>query len=227
MTIYLHRGLAHGSIEILPIGESIFKFLLWITRFYFENYIKILRAQHYIHHAYSDSVNDIHSPHHYNVRQLLDIHHNQPGRPYYVSNEDIEKHSKNIVIKETWLDINLYKPYQNYGWLIWIPIIFLLFGAIGAVIGFFLIKYISEVHTLFNNYFFHKWGYGQNDTITEDKSKNIFPIGILLAGEELHNNHHNNPKNVKFSQRWFEFDLGWVYILLLSKLKVVKIKSNT
>jgi len=225
-TIYLHRGISHGVIEITPAGESLFKFFMWITRFYFDNYVKILRAQHCIHHAYSDSSKDIHSPYHLTVTQLLDFNHNDPKRPYYISPEDLEKYSKNIVIHETWLDNNLYKPYQNYGWLLWLPIIYLLFGPLATLIGFVLIKYIGEIHTLIANYVFHKWGYSENRPTTEDKSKNIFPLGILLAGEELHNNHHNNPKNAKFSQRWFEFDLGWVYILALAKLNLVGLKQH-
>lgn len=229
ITIYLHRGITHETIEISKPAEEIFKFLAWLNRLYFDDYKKIYRAQHRKHHDTADTENDPHSPHHLTIKQLLDIYHNEPGRPYYVSPDDIEKYSKNIIINDNWFDKNVYRPYQNQGSWLWYPVIFWLFGPVATLISIVVLRYVmTELYLIIANYGYHKIGYttkGGNKR-PYDQSKNIFPIGILFAGEELHSNHHNYPGSAKFSRTWFEFDLGWVYIKTLALFRLVTIKTK-
>jgi len=228
ITIYVHRCITHESILLSPTAEHFFKFLAWITRLYFKNYKQMYKAQHSKHHAHSDTELDPHSPQYYTIKQLLDIYHNEAGRPYYVSPADIEKYASHIVTEETWIDKNVYLPYQNQGLWIWYAIICILYGPIALLISLLLLPYlVTELYLLVSNYGYHKLGY----TVKEgnkngNTAKNLLPIGILFAGEELHSNHHYNPSSPKFSRRWFEFDLGWCYIKVLEKMRLVYIKKN-
>ncbi len=228
ITIYIHRGITHSTLEISNIAESIFKFLAWVTKLYFDDYKRFYRAQHRKHHDHSDTPLDPHSPHHLSIHQLLDVYHNEPGRPYYVSPEDLIKYSSDVMHVESWADKKIFQPYQNYGYWIWYPIIFYLFGPVATLISIVILKYVlTEFYLIIANYGYHKFGYqvkGGNRR-ANDKSRNFLPIGILFSGEELHSNHHNYPGSAKFSRRWFEFDMGWVYIKILEKFNLVKIKS--
>ena len=227
LTIYLHRGIIHETLVITSKAEAIFKFFAWTNCLYFDNYKKFLKAQHSKHHDESDKPNDPHSPYYYTPKQLLDIYHNEPGRPYYVSPEDFAKYSSHMQINETWLDKNLYQPYQNKGYWLWYPIIFCLYGPIGLLISIVILRYLlTELYLLISNFGYHKIGYKTKGGNRRDKdqARNVFPIGILFAGEELHSNHHNFPGSAKFSRRWFEFDMGWFYIKILEKLKLVRVR---
>ena len=226
ITIYVHRGISHEAVTMSAPAEHFFKFLSWITRLYFKNYKQMYKAQHSKHHAYSDTELDPHSPHHYNLKQLLDIYHNEAGRPYYVSPQDIEQYAKHVVTDEDWIDKNVYLPYQSLGLWLWYPVIYVLYGPIALLISILILPYVvTELYLLISNYGYHKFGYTVKTlNKNENQSRNLFPWGILFAGEELHSNHHHNPGNPKFSRRWFEFDLGWVYIKILEKLRLVYIK---
>jgi stearoyl-CoA desaturase (Delta-9 desaturase) len=229
VTIYLHRHIAHNSIKLKNSTESCFKFILWITLLYFENYKSYYLAQHSKHHEYSDTPLDPHSPHHYTLKQLFDTHHNEHGRPYYVSSQDFEKYSKNCVSNLTWLEKKLYHRFQYQGYWIWYPIILFLFGPIALILSLFILdKVISQGYIIIANYCYHRYGYETKfGNKNQDQSKNLLPIGILFCGEELHSNHHSNPGSSKFSMRWFEFDLGWVYIKILEFFNLLEIKYKT
>ena len=227
ITVYLHRGVVHKTLEVSNTAEKIFTFLTWITGLYFDNYKKVYCAQHRKHHATSDTTDDPHSPYHYNVLQMIDIYHNEPGRPYYISNEDFAKYAGDVKQNITSIDRNLYIPYYNRGIWIWFPIIFWLYGPIATLISVVSLKYIlNEFYMLIANYGYHKFGYRakEGNKFKHDKSKNFLPIAILFAGEELHANHHNFPASPKFSRQWFEFDLGWLYIKILEKFKLVHLR---
>jgi stearoyl-CoA desaturase (delta-9 desaturase) len=98
-----------------------------------------------------------------------------------------------------------------------------LFGLVGVVVWGVQMIWIPFFAAGVVNGIGHWWGYRNYDV--KDNSRNIFPIGFLIGGEELHNNHHGDGANPKLSRKWFEFDIGWLYIKILEKLNLAKIRS--
>lgn len=184
------------------------------------------RAQHRKHHDTADTPEDPHSPYQLTFKQMFDIHHNEYGRPYYVSPDDIKKYANNLTTEVDWIDEKLYFPYQSKGYWIWFPIIFALFGPIALLVSIPILSFvITEGYIFFGIYCFHKFGYYvEGGNRNSDQSRNFLPWGIVFCGEELHSNHHRYPGNPKFSKRWFEFDIGWMYIRILMFFGLVKLK---
>jgi len=230
ITIYFHRSIAHGLLEMTRATDEFFKFLTWLVGMYSDNYKKEYRAGHLKHHIYSDTVNDPHSPHHFTLKQIVFAGGpKSPGGPYYLTGEEMEKYTKNIKVHLTWLDVNVYSPSQYKSLWIWHIINFILFGPIAGLISVVTLSFVlNEVLQFLNPYLMHKIGYRSNEgkCNIDDKSRNISPIGILLAGEELHSNHHRFMGSVKFSKKWYEFDIGWGYIKILRYLKLVTITKD-
>jgi stearoyl-CoA desaturase (delta-9 desaturase) len=229
MTIYLHRGISHGSVEISRPLDEVFKFLTWTFGMYSDNYKKEYRAGHLKHHIYSDTVNDPHSPHQFSFKQIVFPNPKTPTDPYFLSDEDVVKYSKNIKVHTTWFDVNVYRPYQKNGIWVWHFLNFILLGPIGGFISILTLKFALHNFLQFlNPYLMHKVGYRSKEgkIAPNDKSRNISPIGILLGGEELHSNHHNFISDAKFSKKWYEFDIGWFYIKILTYLKLVTVTKD-
>jgi stearoyl-CoA desaturase (delta-9 desaturase) len=100
----------------------------------------------------------------------------------------------------------------------------ILFGWVGAVIWSIQMLWIPFWAAGVINGVGHWWGYRNGET--KDHSHNVSPIGILIGGEELHNNHHLDPANPKLSRRWFEFDIGWMWFKIFNLLGLAKLRSN-
>jgi len=229
VTIYFHRAIAHGSIEIARTLDEFFKFLTWTVDMYSENYKKEYRAGHIKHHRYSDTFEDPHSPYWFTLRQIVFPNPTRQGDSYFLTDEEIESYTKNIKIYVTWLDLHIYRLYQDKGIWLWHILNFILFGPIAALISLLTLKFVLNNFLQFlNPYLMHKIGYKstQGRVTPNDKSKNIFPIGVLLGGEELHSNHHNFMSDAKFSKKWWEFDVGWLYIKILKYFKLLTITKD-
>ena len=98
-----------------------------------------------------------------------------------------------------------------------------LFGPIGATIWAVQMAWIPFFAAGVINGIGHYWGY--RNYAAADTSRNIVPWGILIGGEELHNNHHAYGSSAKFSSRWWEFDIGWLYVRTLATLKLATIRK--
>jgi stearoyl-CoA desaturase (delta-9 desaturase) len=123
---------------------------------------------------------------------------------------------------DDWIERNLYTAHSRLGIGILLVLNIIVFGWIGAIIWAVQMLWIPLWAAGVINGIGHWWGYRNGDT--QDQSRNIVPIGILIGGEELHNNHHLDPANPRLSRRWFEFDIGWMYIRLLQSLRLATVK---
>ena len=233
-SLYVHRGYMHNSIEFTKVGNEIFKFLSWTTHdFIREEFKYIPRAIHMKHHANSDTARDPHSPYYYSLYTTIiknvTAPSDNPAGPYYITPDELNKYRKDSGLVDTWIDINFYERFKRIGVLVWYPLIFFLYGPIGLINGIVIMPLLifDNFATTVFNYLFHKIGYRvQGGNKGSDQSRNVFPIAIWLGGEELHSNHHSSPSRAKLSMRWFEFDMGWVYIRILSFFGLVRIKKQ-
>jgi stearoyl-CoA desaturase (delta-9 desaturase) len=123
-----------------------------------------------------------------------------------------------------WIERKLYTPHHRLGILVMLIIDLLLFGPWGFLVWGVQMLWIPFWAAGFINGMAHWWGYRNTDT--KDKSTNLMPWGMWIGGEELHNNHHADISNPKFSQKWYEFDIGWFYISVLKVLGLAKVKSR-
>ena len=123
-----------------------------------------------------------------------------------------------------WIERKLYTPHHRLGILLMLIIDLLFFGPWGFIVWGVQMIWIPFWAAGFINGMGHWWGYRNTDT--KDKSTNLMPWGIWIGGEELHNNHHADIANPKFSQKWWEFDLGWFYIRILSALSLAKVRTS-
>lgn len=229
VTVYFHRAIAHGSIELARPADEFFKFLTWIVDMYSENYKKEYRAGHLKHHRCSDTRDDPHSPHWFTLKEIMFPNPMILGDPYFITKEEMEQYAKNVKTYVTWLDLHVYRPHHHRGIWLWHLLNLALFGPIGCIISILTLKFILNNFLQFlNPYLMHKIGYKSKDgrLTPSDKSKNIFPIGIILGGEELHSNHHNFMSDANFSKKWYEFDVGWFYIKILRSLKLATVTKD-
>ena len=219
------HGPSHHHWTLTPIMEYFCRFVLWMTMgLNFPNWLRKAIAQHRIHHRDSDTDKDLLSPHNFTLREFLEgVHKYEEGRPFYVSPSDVEKYGSDIKLYDDWLENNLFLKHRYLGlnilWIIYV----LLFGLPGLVIGAIHRFYSMEINIIVSIWFYHNIGYQSKGYNGEDKSKNVFPLGILLAGEELHHNHHRNSQRLNYAMRWFEFDLGYWYARALNAVGLIKI----
>jgi stearoyl-CoA desaturase (Delta-9 desaturase) len=218
VTLYLHRGQAHKGISFNPVVEHFMRFWLWLTT---GMVTKQWVAIHRKHHRYSDQEGDPHTPHVYGIWRVL-----FKGAFLYhdASKDKIMVDTYGVGTPADWMEHNVYSAYSRLG----IGILFLLniwfFGWIGILIWVIQMIWIPFWAAGVINGVGHWIGYRNGET--KDKSRNIFPIGILIGGECLHNNHHLEPANPKLSRKWFEFDIGWMWLTLLIKLKLAKLRNE-
>ena len=216
VTLYLHRCQAHRGVEFHPIVSHFMRFWLWMTT---GMTTKAWVAVHRKHHQNTDVEGDPHSPHVFGIKKLL-----LGGWSLY--HEATKDH--NMLLKygmgtpkdraETF-----YTRHHRRGILFMLAIDVLLVGWAGFIIWGIQMIWIPFWAAGFINGIGHWWGYRNGDTA--DHSRNVGPVGILIGGEELHNNHHLDPASPKFSRKWFEFDAGWMYLTILSKIGLAKIRQ--
>lgn len=218
VTLYLHRSQAHKSITFHPAVSHFMRFWLWLTT---GMLTKDWVAVHRKHHSATDRLKDPHSPHVYGIWKVLF----GGAFLYHEASKDrdmVETYGKgtpddwierNVYTKHPWLGITLLLIvnllcFSLWGLLIWaIQMIWIPFWAAGVINGIG-----------------HYWGYRNGRS--GEHSKNIVPWGIVIGGEELHNNHHLEPANPKLSRRWFEFDSGWMYLSILRFFRLATVKTS-
>ena len=217
VTLYLHRGQTHRGIEFDPVVEHFFRFWLWLTT---GMITKQWVAVHRKHHQNSDKEGDPHSPNVYGIWQVL-----FKGALLYneASKDKSMVDSYGVGTPDDWLERNIYTPHSRLGISILLVFNLIVFGWIGLLLWGIQMIWIPFWAAGVINGIGHYWGYRNGET--KDRSRNIFPIGIIIGGECLHNNHHLDPANPKLSRKWFEFDIGWMWFKVLEKLKLARIKQ--
>ncbi len=216
VTVYLHRCQAHRALDLHPVLAHFFRFWLWLTTgMVTREWVGVHRR----HHARCETPEDPHSPQVLGLKKVL-----WEGAELYrdaTKREDlIERYSRGT--PDDWMETHLYRRFSVIGVSAMLVIDFVLFGIPGiaawavqmAWIPFFAAGVINGVG--------HYAGY--RNFQSPDAATNIVPWGIVIGGEELHNNHHAFPSSAKFSARWWEFDIGWLYIRLFSLLGLARVR---
>jgi len=216
MTIYLHRCQAHRSLELHPAVSHTLRFWLWMT-----TGIETgpWTAVHRKHHARCETDEDPHSPQTRGIWKVV-----FEGSELYTAEarneETLRKFSRGA--PNDWIERNVYAKYPNLGISLLMVIDIALFGIVGVSVWAVQMIWIPFWAGGVVNGCAHFWGY--RNFGPDDKSTNLFPLGILIGGEELHNNHHAYATSAKLSNKWYEFDIGWMYICILSSLRLAKVK---
>jgi len=218
VTIFLHRAQAHRALELGPIPAHFFRFWLWLTT---GMVTKEFVAVHRKHHAKCETEEDPHSPQTRGLKALLltgvELYRTEAKNP-----ETVAKYGRGT--PDDWLERNLYDRFSWQGVGLMLIIDVALFGAIGLTVWAVQMAWIPVWATGVINGIGHYWGYRNFEA--PDASTNVSPWGILIGGEELHNNHHTYPVSAKFSVKPFEFDIGWGYIRAFEMLGWAKVRKT-
>ncbi len=218
VTIFLHRHQAHRALDLHPIPSHFFRFWLWMTT---GMVTKEWAAIHRKHHAKCEGPEDPHSPQQLGINRVL-----WGGVFLYVKesrNKDtMERYGHGT--PDDWMENHIYTPGQKVGIVIMLLIDILCFGIWpGVLIWGIQMIWIPFWAAGVINGLGHYWGYRNFECV--DASTNLVPWGILIGGEELHNNHHSFATSAKLSAKWYEFDIGWLYIRILETLGLAKVKK--
>ena len=217
VTIYLHRCQAHRALELHPIVSHFFRFWLWMTT-------GMLTGQwasiHRKHHAKCETEEDPHSPQTRGIWKVL-LEGAELYRAEAKNEETMRKYGHGT--PNDWIERNLYSKYPILGVSMMMVIDIALFGIVGLTVWAVQMVWIPFWAAGVVNGIGHFWGYRNFNAA--DASTNLFPIGIVIGGEEMHNNHHTFATSAKFSNKWYEFDIGWMYIRILSAFKLAKVKK--
>ncbi|GIK86389.1 MAG: aminotransferase [Betaproteobacteria bacterium] len=217
VTIYLHRCQAHRGLDLHPAVAHFFRFWLWLTT---GMLTKEWVAIHRKHHAKVETEDDPHSPMTRGIETVM-----WKGAELYRSEarnaETLAKYG--LGTPDDWLERNVYSRHSWQGVGLMLAVNLVLFGPIGATIWAVQMAWIPFWAAGVVNGIGHYWGY--RNFASGDTSTNIVPWGLLIGGEELHNNHHAYGSSAKFSSRWWEIDLGWGYIRLLSMLRLATVRK--
>ena len=218
VTLFLHRSQTHLALELHPIVSHFFRFWIWITT---SIVTREWVAVHRKHHANVESENDPHSPQVVGIHKVLwlgaFLYHKEALNP-----ETIKKFGGGT--PNDWLENNLYSRFRNIGIVSLLIIYTGLFGTAGVIIWLVQMAWIPFWAAGVINGIGHYWGYRNFEV--PDASKNIVPWGLIIGGEELHNNHHAYAGSAKFSIKKWEIDIGWLYIRILSALGLAKVKKT-
>jgi stearoyl-CoA desaturase (delta-9 desaturase) len=215
VTVYLHRAQAHRALDLHPALNKFFRLWLWLTTgMLTREWVAIHRK----HHAKCETVEDPHSPQTRGLRTVL-----WQGAELYIAEsqnaETLARYGHGT--PDDWVERNIYARYTWHGLGVMMGIDLILFGWIGLALWAVQMMWIPFFAAGVINGIGHFWGYRNFDS--PDSSANISPWGILIGGEELHNNHHTYPTSAKLSSKWFEFDLGWGYIRVLQALGLARV----
>lgn len=216
VTLFLHRGQAHRGIQFHPILSHFMRFWLWLTT---GMVTKQWVAIHRKHHQRTDLPGDPHSPHIFGILRVL---FKGAGLYHTASKDDGMVQVYGVGTPDDWIERNVYTPRSRYGILLMLIINLVLFGPWGLLVWGVQMLWIPFWAAGVVNGLGHWFGYRNTDT--KDKSTNLVPWGIIIGGEELHNNHHAEPANPKLSSKWWEFDAGWFYLTCFRILGLAKIK---
>ena len=217
VTIFLHRAQAHRALELHSIPSHFFRLWLWLTT---GMVTKEWVAIHRKHHAKCETEEDPHSPQTRGIKAVL-----LTGSEMYRAEAKVEETLSKFGLgtPDDWIERNLYTRFSWQGVGVMLLINLSLFGAIGAAVWALQMAWIPITAAGIINGIGHWWGYRNFEAA--DASTNISPWGIIIGGEELHNNHHTYPTSAKFSVRPYEFDIGWGYIRGLELLGLAKVRK--
>jgi len=218
VTIYLHRHQAHRALDLHPLPAHFFRFWLWLTT---GQVTKEWASIHRKHHAKCETAEDPHSPQIYGIRKVL-LEGAELYRAESKVKETMDRYGHGT--PDDWIERNLYTRYSWQGVGLMLIINLYLFGALGLSVWAVQMMWTPVMAAGIINGAGHYWGY-RNFEAT-DSSTNISPWGILIAGEELHNNHHTYPTSAKLSVKPYEFDIGWMYISILQMAGLAKAKKT-
>lgn len=218
VTIFLHRYQAHRALELGRVASHFFRLWLWLTT---GMVTKEWAAIHRKHHAKCETRDDPHSPQMLGLSRVL-----WGGVFLYVKEsrnaDTMERYGHGT--PDDWLERHLYTPLHKLGIVIMLTLDVVLFGALpGMLIWLVQMVWIPFWAAGVINGIGHFWGY--RNFASADASSNILPWGILIGGEELHNNHHAFATSAKLSNKWYEFDIGWLYIRIMETLGLAKVKK--
>ena len=218
VTIFLHRAQAHRALELGPVPSHFFRFWLWLTT---GMVTKEWVAIHRKHHAKCETEEDPHSPQTRGLKALL-LTGAELYRAEAKNAETIQKYGHNT--PDDWLERELYSGRSALGVSLLLIANVLMFGAIGLTVWAVQMIWIPLMATAIINGIGHYWGYRNFEAA--DASTNVSPWGIIIGGEELHNNHHTFPTSAKLSVKPYEFDIGWMYIRGLEMLGWAKVRKT-
>ena len=206
VTLYLHRYSAHRALELHPVLKHFFRFWLWMTT---GMLTKEWTAVHRKHHVHCETEDDPHSPQIFGLKKVL-----WEGAELYgvtaAQDDVLERFGKGT--PDDWVERNVYSKFKISGVGAMMVIDLALFGVAGLTIWAIQMIWIPFFAAGVVNGVGHYWGYRNFEC--PDAARNLVPWGILIGGEELHNNHHTYPNSAKFSVKAWEFDMGWVWINL-------------
>ena len=216
VTLYLHRGQAHRAVTFHPVVAHAMRFWLFLTT---GMVTKQWVAIHRKHHRFDDAEGDPHSPHVFGIWTVFF----KGALLYHAASKDKQIISQyGVGTPDDWIERNLYTAHSRLGITIMLIINLCLFGLWGWLVWIVQLVWIPLWAAGVVNGVGHWWGYRNTDT--KDFSRNIVPWDFWVGGELLHNNHHADPASPKLSRRWWEFDIGWMYIKILEKLKLAQIR---
>ena len=218
VTVFLHRHQAHRALDLHPLASHLFRFWLWLTT---GQVTKEWAAVHRKHHARCEQADDPHSPWVYGIRTVLlrgaELYRAETKNP-----QTLDRFGHGT--PDDWLERKLYARFSWQGVGLMLVIDLLLFGALGLTVWAVQMAWTPIMAAGIVNGLGHYWGYRNFEV--PDASTNLSPWGILIAGEELHNNHHTYPTSAKLSVKPYEFDIGWMYIRLLQMLGLARVKKT-
>ncbi len=218
VTIFLHRAQAHRALDLHAVPSHFFRFWLWLTT---GMVTKEFVAIHRKHHAKCETDEDPHSPQTRGIKALL-----LTGVELYRAESKIPETmvKYGIGTPDDWIERNLYTRFSWQGVGLMLILDLAVFGAIGLTVWAVQMLWIPVWATGVINGLGHWWGYRNFEAA--DASTNVSPWGVLIGGEELHNNHHTYPTSAKFSVKPFEFDIGWGYIRAMELIGLAKVRKT-
>jgi len=217
VTIFLHRHQAHRALDLHAIPSHFFRFWLWLTT---GQVTKEWAAIHRKHHAKCETVDDPHSPQILGIKQVL-LEGYELYKKESRNQETLTRYGHGT--PNDWLERHVYSQYPTLGVMLMLVIDVLCFGVIGLTIWAVQMAWIPVTAAGIINGAGHYWGYRNYQS--NDASRNLIPWGVLIGGEELHNNHHAYATSAKLSTKPYEFDIGWLYIRTLQALRLARAKK--
>ena len=218
VTIYLHRHQAHRALDLHPIASHFFRFWLWLTT---GQVTKEWAAIHRKHHAKCEREGDPHSPVVFGIKKVL-LQGAELYRTEAKNQETMERFGHGT--PDDWVERHIYTKRTAWGIVLMLLIDIAAFGVLGLTVWAVQMAWIPITAAGIINGLGHYRGYRNFDC--EDASTNLIPWGILIGGEELHNNHHTYPTSAKLSNKWWEFDIGWLYISILKFFGLATVKKT-
>ena len=215
VTCFLHRSQAHKSVTFHPVINHFFRLWLWLTT---GMVTKQWVAIHRKHHRFSDAEGDPHTPHVYGILHVLF----KGAFLYHAASKDKDMvNTYGVGTPADWMELHLYQPHSRLGIGLLLLLSVFLFGWWGLLIWGIQMIWIPFWAAGVINGIGHWIGYRNGET--KDYSRNISPWGIVIGGEELHNNHHLDPASARLSKNWYEFDIGWMWLTIFRYIKLAKL----